>query len=407
MAYTKEEILKERERRRRLKAGIEAEEVPVDNGELSVYEKYLKPSLAGAVQGTVNFGISAANLLGDIHYGKNHPLREMGGHPTIPHLNLSKHLDPEHSRGAMLAGELLAPGGIAAKSIQKISKVPTAFKGILGFAEKTARNAGVGYTFGEQQNEEGDSYGRGISATLSAVIPGLGSITNKAVGKKIVDTFNKDKKELKEGYKKLFDTAKDKGVDLTKSVLSQNDIHEWVKDVPKQYRGSIKRYFADPTLTNTQKAQSDMGAYAAELKHAKDIQGTLPDELQRRLEKLTDKREEMKKEIVNALLANKKTSGLGWKYMDLTSEWAEKLGPHLDVPDINKAVSGKLDPASLAKSLQGKGAEEFRQKMGHQYPEIELNRLADKYLYSRYGAGGLGALGFGGYHFLNSMDKGK
>jgi hypothetical protein len=38
MAYTREEILKEKARRERLKAGIE--EAPEDNGELGGYEKY-------------------------------------------------------------------------------------------------------------------------------------------------------------------------------------------------------------------------------------------------------------------------------------------------------------------------------------------------------------------------------
>lgn len=402
MAYTKEEIKRERERRNALKAGIKDQDESYQDDDIGQYEKYLKPFGAGVLQGTVNTGISALNLA-----HKGGPLSMAFGGKDIPHLKLGDKLDPEHSRIAELAGEIVAPAGILGPSIKALNKAPTLYKGMRGFAEKGARNAALGYTLGEQENEEGEHYGRGLAATLSAGIPAIASITNKAVGNKVINKFNKDKGELKEGYKKLFETAKDKGVDSVKSVISDKEMQDWIKGIPKNYRKSIEKFYNNSTLENAHKAQSDMGAYMRELQNAKEIKGTLPDYLNERLEKLQNKREAIKESITDALFDNKKTSGLGWKYMDLTGDWQEKLGPFLDVQDINKAVAGHIDPSTLAKSLQSKANYPFRQKMGQEFPELELNRLSNKYVWNRYGALGGGAGGLGIYGLISALDKGK
>lgn len=377
MNYTREEIQAEKERRQRMKSGIENEEPE----ELGRFKKYALPAAAGVVQGTVNTGASIANLLPGVN---------------LPHLDLEQYLPEGYSKLAAFGGELAAPLGIAGKGIKAVQSAKPILKGVGGFFEKAAKNAGIGYAIGEQENQEGEKYGRGLSAALSGAIPAIGSITNKAVGNKIISKFKSDKAEIGEGYNKLFEAAKEGGVDKVKNIFTHEDVLDWMKGIPKDYRKSLERYSNNPTLENAHRAQSDLGAYGSELNKAKEIQGTLPDELNRRLGHIDEAREKLREEIMNSLFSNKKTAGLGWKYMDLTDQWREKIGPYMDVTDINKAVSGHIDPGDLTSALGRKSAHPFRQLMGEQHPELLINRavanvLGNKYLKS--GALGFGALG--------------
>lgn len=361
-------------------------------------DKYLAPIGAGALNAIPDIGANIGNLA-------LKPLNAVfGTEMQIPRPHLERFLKEGYSPLAFAGGEIAAGLGPAAKMFSLLGKVPG-----LGASSGFTGNAIKGATLGGAIAPEGE---RKLGAALGAagsLIPSAAQVTNKAVGENIVGNFKNLKNAFNKQYEDLFQEATKKGIKNIPHTISDDTI-KLLSNASNSQKTErlLESFMREPSLKNSHDVQSSLGKIVNKLSKKAEISSL--DNLEKKALKAAQKAQEDIRMSIYREMTKKGGLDLPFKYSDLNTRYAKQLGPYLDNPGIRKAAlkpttKGAISPSRLPEYLMGKQSDPFRAAVGHQYPNLETNRLLmsplakDLFMKALQGAG-LGAGGYTGYEFL-------
>jgi hypothetical protein len=346
--------------------------------------------IRGAVSGAANIPISIANTPSALY-------EEFTGNkaPQLPYMDLNK-FAPAGNEIVGGAGNLVGSLAVPGASISKAMKYARPNKW-MGLFTDLLKGAGIGYATG------GENDMRKTSAALGAGFSGVKALTDSNIGHRVVKEAEGLKKTFNDKYKSIWKGAEKSGAG--KVDVPKLDTDLIYKNSNKNYHNSLKKFEIDPSLSNAQKAQSDLGKFIAKMEKTDKVSG------------LTSHQFEVVKAFENA---QKKIRGtmfkefekidrpdLWKKYLNTTKEYGEK-SHILQNPNVKKALKGKLTAKELAGKLQGKTEKslDFMKEEGGKYPELGLKKgiagLGNAAKYIGIGAGG----GLAPYYFNKFLHKG-
>ena len=365
-------------------------------GENPITKKYIEPFGAGALQTGTDMALSLANIP-----------RQLAGKETLEHPDFAQYLDPEHSRVANIAGSLsagLLGGGAALGATQRM--LPN-LPGMAGYLTRALGGAGTGAALAE-----GMPGGRIAGAALG-LIPSGQAVTNRGVGERIVEGYRNTRDTFRREYGEIFRNAEREGVRRIPTSLSEREYAQLSQELPAATRRALTRWRQNPSFENSHWLQSDLNKYANKVANNLGAQSSV-----RNAGRIAGEfRDRMQRDIFNELAQN---GGLDllMDYSHIGRRYAQEMGPYLNTQSILNAAKrptakGAINPSRLPSKLQGQSGDAFRSALGHQYPELEINRmLADPIVKNilektaqgaALGGGAVGA-GYGLYNLFGNRD---
>lgn len=346
----------------------------------------------GGAQGAINAPVNLANLLP----GVNLPTANLKGHVPI------KNAATEGLFGAgEIAGGLLPGAGVYGG----LSKIP----GLGGNnVLQTALKSGL-TEYGISPDED-----RLKNSLVAALLPlGLQAkslpknimelpekikgLTNKSIGNKIINDFKHIQGNFNNEYEGFLNKAEELGVHNIPINISSTEIRKFGRIADEKYVHTLKDLMKDKSIRNSHKAQSMLRAFIDSYKNKKLVPSER-DAVNAAIKMRRNIKQNMYKELT-------KKGGLEmpFKYSDITRRYREEMAPFMNTKAIRNALlkpgeEGYIFPEQLPHELYLKSNGAFRSGLGHNYPELKVNRLLA-------GPLGKGALGIGSLAGLAKIYK--
>jgi len=365
--------------------------------ELGIGQKYIAPALAGAAEGAQGALASIFNVPHAL--GLNTP--------HIGQIDLSQYLQPGYEplarSGGQLAGEVLAPLGVAGKVAGKIPKAA----GKLGLLQEALQGAAGGYAAGEYMPG-----GRGLSAALGGLGAPLAGATDKALASKILNKESSLKKSFNELYGDIFKTAAKHEHKIGKTAVPdlrynklEESIGRYVPTKAEKSSPTLLDFKKNPTVEGAHKAKSELSSVARKLEKSLTVN---PDPKKERFLKEVKYAGEKLQDYVHTNL-KKISPELQKDYVKAQEKYLTEMVPYKKSSvGIKKYKAGEISPEKFIRDIANSESNyAFRQTAGKEFPELSLNQFLGKAKEKVPYALGAGAGAFGARELLSRLLGGE
>lgn len=362
---------------------------PLDWFNEEIGDKRLAPLGAGFLNAPLSMAANVGNLALSPFTDKRIPQPELG-----------QYLDPEHSKLNYAVGNLAGSLYPGAKAFGAAGKIPGLGKGS-GFTGNAIKGAGLGAALSPEDS-------RGMGAALGgglSLLPSIAGITSAGIGKNIIDSFKNLKKGFNKDYGNFFKKAGHLGVDRIPTKMTQSDVNLLGSYLPARQEKILAEALKSGSLKDMHEAQSAFGKVMEKLETKRSKSSLDPID-----KKALDTATKLKDDIqlaINRELMKKGGLDLPFEYSNLSNRYKTEMGPYLDQPAIRAGAKsptkkGYLNPSDVTAAIQGKEGTPFRNALGNEYPELEINKLLQSPLAKKIlgvaatgaGLGGTAALGW-------------
>lgn len=235
------------------------------------------------------------------------------------------------------------------------------------------------------------------SPGIQSVVQAPFKLSLKNIVKGIIESKNKEKLYHSTEYNKIWNAAKDAGVNDVTIDYSKLGFPTLMKaGVNSKYIRPLKELMINPTLENAQKAQSDLGKFINSQQLSKEV---LTSE-ENAAKEAAIKAQEHIKDMMFRDKAGQINQPLKDAYTKISESYGKNFKPY-DIPAIKKYEAGKMTAKQLMTKLKNG---EFMAQKGAVHPEIERRDTAIDFLKHTGVPLGIGAIGAtGGSYLLNKL----